>query len=93
MYIPEEQAPGVILAVEHYAGYLRATNRDGRPYLILAELLKRKPAVPQPSVRVSKQPAKQRRAAPRDQGGNAVMHVWGGLIRLCVWLRKYHKNC
>ena len=37
MHIPEEQASSIIRAVEHYAAYLRATNRDDRPYLILAE--------------------------------------------------------
>ncbi len=45
MHIPEEQASNIIRAVEHYAAYLRATNRDDRPYLILAEFLKRKPPV------------------------------------------------
>jgi hypothetical protein len=58
MYISEEQASSIIRAVEHYAAYLRATNRDDRPYLILAESLKRKPPVPQ-----RKQQAKQRRTA------------------------------
>ena len=62
MHIPEEQTSNIIRAVEHYAAYLRATNRDERPYLILAESLKCKPPVPQRSVRVSKQ-AKQRRTA------------------------------
>jgi hypothetical protein len=62
MHIPEEQASNIIRAVEHYAAYLKATNRDDRPYLILAESLKRKPPVPQRSVRVSKQ---RRTARPR----------------------------
>ena len=52
MHIPEEQLPHVIHAVEHYAAYLRATKRDDRPYLILAESLKRKPgAQPRPALK------------------------------------------
>jgi hypothetical protein len=30
MHIPEEQAPDIIRAVEHYAAYLKATKRDDR---------------------------------------------------------------
>jgi hypothetical protein len=59
MYISEEQASNIIRAVEHYAAYLRATQRDDRLYLILAESLKRKPPVPQRQVRVSRQQAKR----------------------------------
>jgi hypothetical protein len=66
MYISEEQASNIIRAVEHYAAYLRATQRDDRLYLILAESLKRKPPVPQRQVRVSRQQAKrQAYRAPR----------------------------
>jgi hypothetical protein len=61
MYISEEQTPHIIRAVEHYAAYLRATQRDDRLYLILAESLKRKPPVPQREARVSKRPVKRRR--------------------------------
>jgi hypothetical protein len=57
MRIPEEYSSNLIRAVEHYAAYLRATNRDDRPYLILAESLKR-----EPPARVRKQRAKQRPA-------------------------------
>jgi len=67
MYISEEQASNIIRAVEHYAAYLRATQRDDRLYLILAESLKRKPPVPQRQVRVSRQQAKrQAYRAPRS---------------------------
>jgi hypothetical protein len=65
MYIPEEQAPHIIRAVEHYAAYLKATKRDGSPYCELAESLRR-PPVPPPQVRVSRQVVKpKRRARPR----------------------------
>jgi hypothetical protein len=68
MHISEEQAPNIIRAVEHYAAYLRATQRDDRPYLILAESLQRKPPVPQRQVRVSKQQVKrQRTGRPRSK--------------------------
>ena len=63
MYISEEQASNIIRAVEHYAAYLRATQRDDRLYLILAESLKRKPPVPQRQVRVSKQQVERQRTA------------------------------
>ena len=63
MYIPEEHAPHIIRAVEHYAAYLKATKRDDSPYCELAESLRR-PAVPPPQVRVSKQVVKRRRARP-----------------------------
>ena len=54
MHIPEEQVPNVIHAVEHYAAYLRATKRDDRPYLIIAESLKLKPgAQPSNAIRIS----------------------------------------
>ena len=43
MEIPEEQLPTVIRALEHYADYLKATNRDDRLYRELDESLKRKP--------------------------------------------------
>ena len=51
MHIPEEQVSVIIHAVEHYAAYLRATKRDDRPYLILAESLKQKPPAPQRQAR------------------------------------------
>ena len=35
MHIPEEQVPNILRAVEHYAAYLKATNRDDRSYLAL----------------------------------------------------------
>jgi len=63
MYIPEEQAPHIIRAVEHYAAYLKATKRDGSPYCELAESLRRPPVQPT-QVRVSKQVVKRRRARP-----------------------------
>jgi hypothetical protein len=50
VYISEEQASNIIRAVEHYAAYLKATNRDDRPYRELAESLQRKPPVAQPDV-------------------------------------------
>ena len=62
MYIPEEQAPHIIRAVEHYAAYLKATKRDDSSYCELAESLRR-PTVPQPQVRVSRQAVKPKRAA------------------------------
>ena len=66
MYISEEQASNIIRAVEHYAAYLKATNRDDRQYRELAESLKRKPPVPQRQVRVSKpQVERKRTARPR----------------------------
>ena len=30
------------MAVEHYAAYMKATNRDERPYIEIAESLKKK---------------------------------------------------
>ena len=43
MNIPTPAVPDVIRALEHYAAYMLATNRDDRPYRELAERLKRKP--------------------------------------------------
>jgi len=40
--IPDEQVPYVLIAVEHYVAYMRATGRDERPYLDIAESLKKK---------------------------------------------------
>ena len=42
MTIPDEQIPLVVRALEHYAAFMRATNRDERPYLELAESMKKK---------------------------------------------------
>ena len=42
MQIPDDLAPLVVRALEHYAAFMRATNRDDRPYVDLAELLKKK---------------------------------------------------
>jgi hypothetical protein len=67
MYIPEEQAPHIIRAVEHYAAYLKATKRDDSPYCELAESLRR-PPVPPPQVRVSRQVVKPKRGAPKVRG-------------------------
>jgi hypothetical protein len=64
MFIPEEQAPHIIRAVEHYAAYLKATKRDDSPYCELAESLRR-PQVPLPQVRVNRQVVKRRRERPR----------------------------
>jgi len=35
--IPDDLAPLVVRALEHYAAYMKATNRDERPYLEIAE--------------------------------------------------------
>ena len=64
MYIPKEQAPHIIRAVEHYAAYLKATKREGSPYCELAESLRR-PEVPAPQARVNRQVVKRKRARPR----------------------------
>jgi hypothetical protein len=40
--LTDEQIPMVVRALEHYAAYLRATNRDERFYVELVESLKRK---------------------------------------------------
>ena len=63
MYIPEEQAPHIIRAVEDYAAYLKATKRDDGPYGELAESLKRRPPVLQPQVPVRKNKVERQRTA------------------------------
>jgi hypothetical protein len=40
--LTDEHIPMVVRALEHYAAYLRATNRDERFFVELAESLKRK---------------------------------------------------
>ena len=42
MTIPDEHVPYILIAVEHYVAYMKATARDERPYLAIAESLKRK---------------------------------------------------
>ena len=42
MNIPDEHVPYVLTAVEHYAAYMKATARDERPYLEVADSLKKK---------------------------------------------------
>jgi len=41
--IPDDQLPMIIRALEHYADYLKATQRDDRLFRELAERMKRKP--------------------------------------------------
>jgi hypothetical protein len=41
--IPDDRLPLIIEALEHLAGYKRSRRCDDRPYLELAEQLKRKP--------------------------------------------------
>jgi hypothetical protein len=41
--IPDERLPLIIRALEHYAAYLNATQRDDRLFRELAEGMKRKP--------------------------------------------------
>ena len=48
----------LIRALEHYAAYLVATQRDGKPHLDLAERLKRK----QPESETRASPSLKRRA-------------------------------
>lgn len=44
MELPDDDIPLVVRALQHYADYLRATNRDGGPFLRIAEgLLKKEP--------------------------------------------------
>jgi hypothetical protein len=40
--IPHEHVPHILIAVEHYAAYMKATARDERAYLEIAESLKKK---------------------------------------------------
>jgi hypothetical protein len=52
--IPDEHVPYILTAIEHYAAYMKATDRDERPYLEIAESLKRKgqgKEEPRPAVR------------------------------------------
>ena len=42
MNIPDEHVPYILTAVEHYAAYMKATARDERPYLEIADSLKKK---------------------------------------------------
>jgi hypothetical protein len=42
--IPEDRIPLIIGALEHMAAYRKSQRYDDRPYLELAEKLKRKPA-------------------------------------------------
>jgi len=42
LQIADDLAPLVVRALEHYAAFMRATNRDERPYLDIAESLKKK---------------------------------------------------
>lgn len=48
MNVPTAQIPDVIRALEHYAAYMLATNRDDRPYRDLAALLKRRATATRP---------------------------------------------
>ena len=41
--LSEDDAALAVKALEHYASYLKAVDRDDRAYRELAELLKRKP--------------------------------------------------
>jgi len=52
--IPDEQLPTIIRALEHYADYLKAMNRDDRVQRDIAESLERKPAAEQHSERTAK---------------------------------------
>ena len=40
--IPYEHVPYILTAVERYAAYMKATARDERPYLEIANTLKKK---------------------------------------------------
>jgi hypothetical protein len=40
--IADEHVPYILTAVEHYAAYMKATARDERPYVDIAESLRRK---------------------------------------------------
>jgi len=40
--IPDEYVPYVLKALENYAAYMKATDRDERIYLEIAESLKKK---------------------------------------------------
>jgi hypothetical protein len=42
MNVPADDLPLIILALEHYADYMRATNRDDQVYRQIAERLRRK---------------------------------------------------
>ena len=41
--IPAEYIPRIIVSLDHYAAYMKATSRDEGPYQEVAEFLKRKP--------------------------------------------------
>ena len=42
MQVPDDLAPLVVRALEHYAAFMKATNQDERPYLQIAESLTKK---------------------------------------------------
>lgn len=45
MLIPDDDLPLIVRALEHYADYMRATQRDERPFLdIVARLQRKQPA-------------------------------------------------
>ena len=40
MTIPDQLLPQILIALEQYAAYMHATNRDPRPYSAIAEQLR-----------------------------------------------------
>ena len=42
MTIPDEYTTRILTALEHYTAYMKATNRDERLYLEVAEFMKKK---------------------------------------------------
>jgi hypothetical protein len=51
--LSDEDADLTILALQHYAAYLRATNRDASPFLQIAEKLLKKPPQSEPGTKTA----------------------------------------
>ena len=58
MEIPDEHIERIVLALQHYAAYMKATSRDSRPFTDIAEALMRKP----PASESANKPAAKRKA-------------------------------
>jgi hypothetical protein len=56
--IPDEHVESIVRALQHYADYLRATNRDCTPYRAIAAQLMRK----EPGSETGKKSAAKRKA-------------------------------
>jgi len=78
--IPDDYLPRILTALEHYAAYMKATNRDERFYLEVADFLKKKGQGKEQPTRMARKKEGMTLEERRVRPEHHVVHDYANLV-------------